>query len=230
MTPSPTGSKILSGYAVLFAGLVPAVLAVVAIARGSRPFLLYSIVVSPAIVYFGARVFRGDPTVIKKLVGLVMLHYVGHTATYALHYGSFSPAVAFLQVVKGLAFAGIFCWYYLFRTKTWTGFDFKDVQSTEIDLPLRSREFLGWALISAVAGGVAFAIGITAAFGRAGNWSNYLSELGILLLIIAGVTTFVSLLKGIQEAVTKRRFIWVVPVALVATGFAIWCGWIAINL
>ena len=75
-----------------------------------------------------------------------------------------------------------------------------------------------------------FGSGLGAAFGRAGNWSNQLAALGVVTLISAGLLTIVALSKSVHESVTRRRFNWALPFALIAAGLALWGGWIAINL
>jgi len=75
-----------------------------------------------------------------------------------------------------------------------------------------------------------FGSGIGAAFGRAGNWSNHLTELGVITLIIGGIMTVAACIMGVGEAVTKHKFNWALPFALIAAGLALWGGWVAINL
>lgn len=60
MKPSPIGSKLLSGYAILFAGLAPAGLAIVALTNGMGVHPLGNVALGIAVIYFGVRVFIGD--------------------------------------------------------------------------------------------------------------------------------------------------------------------------
>ena len=91
------------------------------------------------------------------------------------------------------------------------------------------RLLLG-ALGLAALGGTAFVGGIGAAFGRAGNWSNTLASFGVLLLVGSGILAIAAVMAGMANSIKTRRFNWWLPLACIAAGLAIWCGWIAINL
>jgi len=91
------------------------------------------------------------------------------------------------------------------------------------------RLLLGAFCVAAL-GAVAFAVGLGAAFGRAGNWSNSLAEFGILLLVVSGILTFAAVLTGIFNSISTRRFNWWLPLACLCAGLALWGGWVAINL
>jgi hypothetical protein len=93
-----------------------------------------------------------------------------------------------------------------------------------------SGQIFCYGLGLAAAGGAAFTIGIHAAFGRAGNWSNSLAGLGVGLLVIAGLTMIVATFVGLAEAIRKRRVNWSLPFAIIAAALALWGGWVAINL
>jgi len=75
-----------------------------------------------------------------------------------------------------------------------------------------------------------FVVGLSAAFGRAGNWSSLLASWGIAALFAAGVMAIAALWKAIHEAVTQRKSHWALPLAVVAAALALWGGWVAINL
>ncbi len=87
-----------------------------------------------------------------------------------------------------------------------------------------------FALALVCAGGIALWIGISAAFGRAGNWSNELAEIGIFLLVCGGAINLVAALVGVVRAVRDRRMRWWLPWSVIVVAVSIWCGWIAIHL
>ena len=127
MTPSPVGSKILSGYAVLFAGLAPITLAVAAIANGMGIHYAASITLSAAIMYYGFHVFRGDVRFIRVFAILVMLHYCGVTFANVLKFDSYPTdsrayQMAIPRMIRGVLFGSFYGWYFLLRKKTREGF------------------------------------------------------------------------------------------------------------
>lgn len=83
------------------------------------------------------------------------------------------------------------------------------------------RLFLA-AIVMAAIGGVAFLVGLGAAFGRAGNWSNHLAEFGILLLVAGGVANLVAVVLGLRAMLASRSFFvwWVSSAALAAVSIA----------
>jgi hypothetical protein len=91
------------------------------------------------------------------------------------------------------------------------------------------RVILG-ALGTAIVGGAAFIGGVSAAFGRAGNWSNQLSGFGVLLLVLAGILAMSATCLGIAEAIQERRLNWSLPFAAACLALALWGGWIALHL
>ena len=126
MKRSPTGSRILSGYAVLFAGLAPIVMATAAIANGMGPQFAASIILSSAVVFYGVHVFRGEVGSIRIFAVLVMLHYFGVTLTNLLNYDSFPTdsrayQMAWPRRIRGVLFGSLYGWYYLVRKKTRNG-------------------------------------------------------------------------------------------------------------
>ena len=123
MKPSPLGSKLLSGYAILFAGLAPAGAAIVGLSHGVGMHLLANVVLGVAIVSFGARVFAGDYRAVRAFAGLAILHYLGITAINIWNYNDFpadsrAAQMAVPRMIRGVIFAGIYAWYYLLRRKT----------------------------------------------------------------------------------------------------------------
>jgi hypothetical protein len=128
MKPSPLGSRILSGYAIVFAALVPVAFAVVGLISGVGLHLAVNVVLGVAIAYLGARVFAGDYTAVKAFAILVILHYLGLTLTNAWNFdefpvGSRAKQMAVSRMVRGVLFAGVYAWYYLIRRKTAEGFN-----------------------------------------------------------------------------------------------------------
>jgi hypothetical protein len=123
MKPSPLGSKLLSGYAILFAGLAPMALAIIGLTHGVGFFLLLNVLLGAAIVYFGVRVFVGDYAFVKIFAVLVILHYLGLMATNLWNVNEFpvdsrAAKMAIPRMIRGVLFAGVFAWYYLFRCRT----------------------------------------------------------------------------------------------------------------
>jgi hypothetical protein len=127
MKPSPIGSKLLSGYAILFAGVAPAGLATVGFINGMGIHLIANMVLSTVIVYFGVRVFVGDYSAVRVFATLVVLYYLGITAANAWNYSDFpadsrAAQMAIPRMLRGVIFASLYAWYYLFRRKTVEGF------------------------------------------------------------------------------------------------------------
>ena len=120
MKPSPIGSKILSGYAILFTGLAPVGIAIVGLLHEVNVFLLSNVAIGVAITYFGVRVFMGDYSAVKFFTILVILHYLSITATNIWNYSDFphesrAAKMAVPRMIRGIFFAGIYAWYYLIR-------------------------------------------------------------------------------------------------------------------
>ena len=86
------------------------------------------------------------------------------------------------------------------------------------------------AIVLAALGGAAFFVGLGAAFNRAGNWSNTLAGLGILLLIVGGVANLVAVVMGARSMLASRSFLWwwLLSAALAAASIA--GGLVALNL
>ncbi|VAX40963.1 hypothetical protein MNBD_PLANCTO02-1165 [hydrothermal vent metagenome] len=53
-----------------------------------------------------------------------------------------------------------------------------------------------------------FVAGIAAAFGRAGNGSDYLAKTGLLLLASSGGLTLTAAIIGLTNFIRTRRFNW----------------------
>lgn len=129
MKPSPIGSRILSVYAILFAGLAPAALMVTAVVNGVRSLLFAAgnIAMSAAIVYYGIRVFAGDYSVARKFALLVAISYLGLTVANAWNLNDFpddsrAAQMAVSRMIRGVLFASVYIWYYWLRKKTVEGF------------------------------------------------------------------------------------------------------------
>jgi hypothetical protein len=127
MKPSPIGSKLLSAYGIVFAGLMPAGLAAFGLAHGIGSLLLLNVILGLAVAYFGARVFAGDYRAVKLFAALVILNYLGLTASNIMNFddfpeGSRAQAMAIPRMIRGVIFASVYAWYYLLRRKTAEGF------------------------------------------------------------------------------------------------------------
>lgn len=139
MKKSPTGSKILSIYAIVFAGIAPLSLAFLAMANGIKLQVLPSFLLSSAIVFLGVRVFRGNSKYLRAFAICVMLHYLGVTVSNIFSYdtypiGSRAHQMAMARMIRGVLFASVYCWYYLLRKKTREGF------STPSSLPVSASQ------------------------------------------------------------------------------------------
>ena len=86
------------------------------------------------------------------------------------------------------------------------------------------------AIVLAAIGGAAFFVGLGAAFNRAGNWSNALAGIGILLLIVGGVANLVAAVMGARFMRASRTLLWwwLLSAALAAVSIA--GGLVALNL
>jgi len=78
--------------------------------------------------------------------------------------------------------------------------------------------FLMWPVLAS-AGAVCVVAGLNASFRRAGNWSNTLVEVGVLLLIAAWVSNTVSLISGLIAWVAEGKACpWLMPSGCVVAG------------
>jgi hypothetical protein len=123
MNKSPTGSKLLSVYGIIFAGVLPLIAAIFLIAKAGFYLALITIPLSSAIIYFGIQVFSGRKRSIKIFAILVMLHYLGVSYTNFSNRdnypkGSHAATMTTPRIIRGVFFAGLFGWYYLLRTRT----------------------------------------------------------------------------------------------------------------
>lgn len=128
MKASPIGSKILSGYAVLFAGVLPAVMGVLALCYGMGLIFAQNVILGGAIAYFAVRVFLGDRRALKPFAVLVVIHYFGVTLSNIWNYDSFpvdsrAYQMAVPRMVRGVLFGSFYAWYFLLRRKTKEGFE-----------------------------------------------------------------------------------------------------------
>ncbi|XZE36075.1 hypothetical protein SH501x_001629 [Pirellulaceae bacterium SH501] len=129
MKPSPIGSKILSAYAILFAGLAPAAIMVTAVVNGvaTLPYSIGVISLSVGIVYYGVRVFTGDYAAARIFGLLVAVSYLGLALSNALNFrdfpeGSRAAQMAVSRMIRGVLFAAVYVWYYWLRDSTVNGF------------------------------------------------------------------------------------------------------------
>ena len=86
------------------------------------------------------------------------------------------------------------------------------------------------ALCLAAAGGIAFGAGLGAAFQRAGNWSNHLALLGIVLLVVAGLSNVVAFFGGAVQLIQKRQMAWWWLFSALAMAASVCGGWVALHL
>lgn len=129
MKPSPIGSKLLSAYAILFAGIAPAALVAIALVNGvvSVPSAIGNILLAAAIVFYGVRVFAGDYSATKIFGILVALNYLGLAATNLWNFSEYpddsrAAQMAVPRMFRGVLFASVYLWYYLIRKRTVYGF------------------------------------------------------------------------------------------------------------
>lgn len=120
---SPIGSKILSVYAILFAGLLPAVAACIAVLRGLSIYFIFNIIFASVIVFIGIKVFLGESKYLKIFAILVMIHYFGIAFSNIREYDLFPKdsrafKMAAPRMIRGVLFACFYGWYYLLRKKT----------------------------------------------------------------------------------------------------------------
>jgi hypothetical protein len=123
MKPSPIGSKILSGYGIVFAGILPLIAAAFLLIKTGALFALIPIPLSAAVIYFGIRVFAGHKQSIRIFAVLVMMHYLGVAYTNysnrdSFPSGSYTKKMTTPRIIRGFLFSGVFCWYYLLRQRT----------------------------------------------------------------------------------------------------------------
>jgi hypothetical protein len=127
MKPSPLGSKLLSGYAVIFVGIAPLVFATIGFAHGAIELPIANVLLALGVIMFGVRVFLGNWSAVTIFAVLVALHYFGLAATnywYADAYppGSRAAAMAMPRMIRGLMFGSVYLWYFLIRKRTRAGF------------------------------------------------------------------------------------------------------------
>lgn len=120
---SPIGSKLLSLYGIIFAGILPLIAAIFLIAKTGAYLAFIAIPLTLAIIYFGLQVFAGRKTSIKPFAILVILYYLGVSYTNFSNRdnypeGSHAAKMTTPRAVRGVLFAGVFAWYYLVRSRT----------------------------------------------------------------------------------------------------------------
>ncbi len=82
----------------------------------------------------------------------------------------------------------------------------------------------------AAVGGAALYGGISLILGRTGNASTYLADLGMLLLIGAGVANLAAIAIGLRFMLLQRVFLWWWPISVLLAVAAVAGGVVAINL
>lgn len=86
------------------------------------------------------------------------------------------------------------------------------------------------AIVLAAIGGAAFFVGLAAAFNRAGNWSDALAGIGILLLIVGGVANLAATVVGARFMCASRTLLWWWLFSAVLAAASIAGGLAALNL
>ncbi len=82
----------------------------------------------------------------------------------------------------------------------------------------------------AAVGGAALYGGISLILGRTGNASNYLADLGMVLLISAAVANLVAIAIGLRFMLLQRVFLWWWPVSVLLAVATVAGAVVAINL
>lgn len=123
MRKSPIGSRLLSAYAVLFAGLAPLALLITAVSNGISVRLIPTLTLAVLVIYFGVRVLLGHARYVVPFALIVIVHYLGISVGNMLSYDSYPTdsrayQMAIPRILRGILFAGVYCWYYLLRKKT----------------------------------------------------------------------------------------------------------------
>jgi|GEM_PF-6919288 len=127
MQPSPIGSKILSGYAVLMIGISWNFLAICAVYQGEIYTAILTVALCFAIAYYGARVFLGDYSSVRTFMALVIIYYLGVAADNFVNMDTYpadsrAAKMAVPRIIRGFLFAGVYLWYYQIRAETAKGF------------------------------------------------------------------------------------------------------------
>ena len=86
------------------------------------------------------------------------------------------------------------------------------------------------ALASLFIGGLAFIVGIGAAFSRAGNWANDLAELGIVLFFLAALSNITAFEAGSISLIREKLFHWWLPFSFIGLLVTIYSAWVAVHL
>ncbi len=82
----------------------------------------------------------------------------------------------------------------------------------------------------AVVGGAALYGGISLILGRTGNASNHLADLGMVLLIGAGVANLIAITIGLRFMLLQRMFLWWWPISVLLAVATVAGGVVALNL
>ncbi len=126
------------------------------------------------------------------------------------------------SIVVGLLLLIIPVWNHVLRTPSTSA-------NSERPQRLSHYPFL-LALASVVIGGLAFIIGLGAAFSRAGNWSNYLAEFGIVLFFVAALSNIVAFEAGCISLIRGKLFHRWLPFSFVGLLVTIYSAWVAVHL
>lgn len=83
--------------------------------------------------------------------------------------------------------------------------------------------------VAAVGGGALYG-GISLILGRTGNASNYLADLGMVLLIGAAVANLIAIAIGLRFMRLQRVFLWWWPISVLLAVATVAGAVVAINL
>ena len=139
-TPDSIWPKVLSGYAILFAGLAPAAIATIGLVNGALSLqAVGNVVLGAAIVYSGTRVFSGDHSQAKVFGLLVGLSYFGLAFGNFWYWNDFpaesrAARMALPRMIRGILFGSVYVGYFSNLSHTKKHPAFKD--SATDDIPI----------------------------------------------------------------------------------------------
>lgn len=96
--------------------------------------------------------------------------------------------------------------------------------------PSSGGRFFAVTVAVAAVGGAALYGGISLILGRTGNASNYLADLGMVLLIGAAVANLIAIAIGLRFMLLQRVFLWWWPVSVLLAVATVAGAVVAINL
>ena len=100
---------------------------------------------------------------------------------------------------------------------------------TDKQISSGGRIFAVTVAVAAV-GGAALYGGISLILGRTGNASNYLADLGMVLLIGAAAANLAAIAIGLRFMLLQRVFLWWWPISVLFAAAAAAGTYVALNL